>query len=90
MIKTYFDRYTELQKQYKIATSRDTMVRCGKTEDDYDVIIERCGRGYAHVKYRVVKNAPGLSEKDLAIICDGGNLCFGYRTEGNIICIHID
>lgn len=87
-ITTYFDRYKELQQQYKIAHSARDLTSAQFNE--YDVVVERCGSGYAHTKYRVLSNKAGLSTKDLAIICDKGNLCFGYRTEGQIICVYTD
>lgn len=90
MIKTYFDRYKELRAKYKIGTNRLYIKARGESEDDYDVIVEYCGTGYAHKKYRVIKNKPNLSNQDLAIICDDGNLCFGYRMEGGLICVHTD
>lgn len=82
--EVYFERYKELCANFRIARTAVS------NPDDYDVIIQCIGTGYAHKKYRVVKNGPVLSTKDLAIICDGGNLCFGYRTEGNVICVHTD
>ena len=49
--------------------------------DDYDVIIgrEAC---YHHGEYIVYKNVPQLTIDELALLCDGGNLCFGYNYEG--------
>lgn len=46
--------------------------------------------GYAHKKYKVVDNPENLSYKELALIADRGNLCFGYRVEGDRIVIHTD
>lgn len=48
------------------------------------------GHGYAHAKYEVLENPNNLSKLELALICDDGNLCFGYRTEGDLIVIHTD
>ena len=50
--------------------------------NDYDIIIGR-KPGYHHSNYKVIKNEPKLSNEELALICDSGNLCFGYRYEGN-------
>lgn len=86
--QTYYDRYKELKETYKIAYSAR-----GLSNDEFaahDIVVEHIGFGYAHSKYRVMLNKPNLSTKDLAIICDKGNLCFGYRVEGNIICVHTD
>jgi hypothetical protein len=46
--------------------------------------------GYAHTVYKVLSNPHKLSTLELALICDGGNLCFGYRMEGSNIVIHTD
>lgn len=102
-IQTYYDRYKELQEKYKIARSTYGMIPVEVQADrekaaealkqslaQYDIVVECIGTGYAHKKYRVVKNGPDISTKDLAIICDSGNLCFGYRTEGSIICVYTD
>lgn len=47
-------------------------------------------RGYGHTKYKILSNPHGFSNSELALICDGGNLCFGYRTEYGLIVIHTD
>lgn len=46
--------------------------------------------GYGHNKYRILSNPHNFSELELALICDGGNLCFGYRKEYGTIVIHTD
>lgn len=103
--ETYFGRYKELNETYKIARGRYCLLTKEEREglsllevreaedkamDQYDVVIEPAGSGYAHTKYRVLRNKPGLSMRDLAIICDKGNLCFGYRVDNGIICVHTD
>lgn len=52
--------------------------------------VEYAGSGYAHMKYRVVENPHSLSNTQLALIADEGNLCFGFRMEGDLIVIHTD
>lgn len=52
--------------------------------------VERVATGYGHTKYRVVDNPENLNETELALICDSGNLCFGYRIEGDLIVISTD
>lgn len=86
--EVHYDRYNELKSTYKIAYTARNMTT--EQFNAYDVVVERCGTGYAHSKYRVLRNEPGLSTKDLAIICDKGNLCFGYRVESQIICVYTD
>lgn len=105
LYKSYHERYKELRMAHNITKNvmgsipYDEKTRMSTNElavakqrlmEKYDVVIEYAGTGYAHTKYRVLKNEPGLSTLDLAIICDDGNLCFGYRTEGSIICVHTD
>lgn len=58
--------------------------------EDFDVIIKSAGSGYGCKHYDIIKNAPNLSNDELALICDGGNLCFGYRGGGSRITIHTD
>lgn len=56
---------------------------------DYDIVIGRKAC-YHHGEYRVYKNAPSLSMLELALICDNGNLCFGYGIRGDIISVSED
>lgn len=86
-IKGNYAAYKQLIKDYKVCRHFDPKT---DSEDNYDVIIIPAGVGYAHAKYRVIKNAPNLSQRALALIADRGNLCFGYRVEGNYIVVHTD
>lgn len=78
-----YSRYKELIDTYRVGKGQED-------NDDFDVIIAYAGSGYAHTKYRVIKNKPGLSTRDLALLADSGNLCFGYRTENGLIIVHTD
>ncbi len=40
--------------------------------------------------HRVYKNGPGLSVTELALLCDEGNLCIGYRMQGSLIRVSED
>ena len=86
--ETHYDRYNKLNELYKIGYS-DAVLYCVGAES-YDVVVVKVGFGYAHTKYRVLVNKPNLSNEDLAIICDRGNLCFGYRANGSIISVYTD
>lgn len=46
--------------------------------------------GYGHNVYKILNNPHNFSNLQLALICDSGNLCFGYRLEGSNIAIHTD
>ena len=50
--------------------------------DDYDIVLDRTP-GYNHSTYSVIKNNTELSQLELALICDDGNLCFGYTMQGS-------
>lgn len=52
--------------------------------------LQYTGSGYAHKNYRVVSNPENLSNEELALIADRGNLCFGFRARGDKIVIHTD
>jgi len=62
------------------------------TEDDLKefTCYECIGHGYANTKYKILSNPHNFSTPQLALICDSGNLCFGYRTEGSNIVIYTD
>ena len=87
--------YKELKEKYKISTSEtyynaETKTREPINADDFDIIVTCEGSGYAHKLYKVVKNEPKLSTAELALICDGGNLCFGYDMRDGLIAVHTD
>jgi hypothetical protein len=103
--ETYYDRYKGLCETYKIRRGTYGLISKEDTEGktlkeveamlneaikQYDVVVERCGSVYAGAKYKVLRNEPKLSNRDLAIICDDGSLCFGYRTEGGYIVVYTD
>lgn len=82
--KINYEIFKELKQKYKIYrndTQIDLVDGVDLNFDDYDVIIGRkpC---YCHGKYKIYKNTPELSNDELALLCDGGNLCFGYTYEG--------
>lgn len=52
--------------------------------------VEWVGSGYGHKKYKGISNPHNLSYDELALICDRGNLCFGYRLKGSLIVIYTD
>ena len=94
--KMNYEIYLDLMDKYKV-WSGGIKKYIGKgnyesiDQDKYDVIYECTGTGYGHKNYKIYKNAPHLSTDELALICDGGNLCFGYRAENNNrIVVHTD
>lgn len=87
--------YNELKDKYKIAhgmtmynfkTNRNEEINL----DKYDIVIQCTRHDYGRNIFRIIKNEPNLSTDELALICDGGNLCFGYMPESNYIHIFTD
>lgn len=68
--------YNELCEKYKISRYLVDSI------DDYDIVLRRTP-GYNHSTYEVIKNTTDLSQDELALICDNGNLCFGYTMQGS-------
>ena len=66
--------YKELKAKYKI------LVRNGNLEEieQYD-FVARSKPGYHHTEYTILKKPEGMTKDEAALICDGGNLCFGYK-----------
>lgn len=77
--------YGELKEKWRIIDSKESynpVTKCHEpiNFDDYDLVYVRKA-GYAHGEYTILKNATDLSDNELALIFDGGNLCFGYTKE---------
>lgn len=75
--------YNELKGKYRISRYKVDNL------DDYDIVLD-CTPGNYHSIYKVIKNNTHLSDLELALICDGGSLCFGYSRHGNEFCINED
>ena len=54
------------------------------------VVFSDLGFGYANHRYRVHSNPYNLSDDEIALVLDRGNLCFGYRRNGDVFTIYID
>ena len=65
--------YKELIKKYKVYQGITKDINF----DDYDLVYE-WEAGYNHAEYSIKKNKTNLTSDELALIFDGGNLCFGY------------
>lgn len=62
----------------------------GKEPIGGKVVVHDLGPGYTVHRYRIVSNPIGLDSEHIAYFCDGGNLCFGYRTCGSLIEVYTD
>ena len=78
--------YNELYPMFKYAKNNDY------SNEDLSkyVIFSDLGYGYANHSYRIYSNPYNLSDDEIALVLDGGNLCFGYRRNGDIFTIYID
>lgn len=64
--------YKEICNKYRISRSS---YECNF--DDYDLVFDRIP-GYNHSEYYIKKNDTDLTQDNIALVCDEGNLCFGY------------
>ena len=78
--------YNELYPMFKYAKNN------GYSNEDLSkyVVFSDLGYGYANHRYRVHSNPYNLSDDEIALVLDGGNLCFGYRRNGDIFTIYTD
>jgi len=87
-----YETHKALKEKYRVFRHDLKMILIDGEDcnfSDYDVVIGRKA-GYAHALYRIYKNAPNLSTLELALLCDSGNLCFGYMMEGSDIRVSED
>ena len=78
--------YNELYPLFKYAKNNDY------SNEDLSkyVVFSGLGYGYANHSYRIHSNPYNLSDDEIALVLDRGNLCFGYRRNGDIFTIYID
>lgn len=79
--------YQELTSKYKITSesqfwNKDKKQWEEKDLSDYDLVYSRTP-AYNHSEYRIIKNTTDLSQDEIALILDEGNLCFGYMMSGS-------
>lgn len=83
--------YKELKEKYKILKVSDVDHRLPTNEEleQNDIVISRKAC-YAHGEYKIYKCPDEITLDELALICDGGNLCFGYRGDKNFLSVSED
>lgn len=84
-----YEIYKELKSKYKIKCKYFNE-SLEKLTDDYDIIYECSSHSYGCTSYVVLKNGPNLSNDELALIVDEGNLCFGYDLIKGRTSLYID
>lgn len=66
------------------------LCKFGDKPDGTHTIIEHAGVTYGSSRYRIIDNAAGLTNAEIAVFCDGGNLCFGYSAALDFIDVFTD
>lgn len=74
-------RYEEIKSKWNILCRGYAGIREAEDLTIYDLIIVRKPE-YHHSICKVIENKTDLTQDEIALVCDGGNLCFGYRMQG--------
>lgn len=81
----------ELEVKYKILKVSDIDHKePSKEELEQNDIVYSRKACYGHGEYRIYKCPESVSLDELALICDDGNLCFGYRGDKKFISVSED
>ena len=78
--------YNELYPMFKYAKNND----CSNEDLSKYVVFSDLGYGYANHSYRIHSNPYNLADDEIALVLGSGNLCFGYRRNGDVFTIYID
>lgn len=89
--KINYEIYEELKRKYKILKVSDIDHKIPTKEEleQNDIVYSRKAC-YAHGEYRIYKCPDEVTLNELALICDGGNLCFGYGGNKKFLSISED
>lgn len=89
--KINYEIYEELKRKYKILKVSDIDHKIPTKEEleQNDIVYSRKAC-YAHGEYRIYKCPDEVTLNELALICDGGNLCFGYSGNKKFLSISED
>lgn len=83
--------YEELKQKYKILKISDIDHKSPTEEQlkENDIVYSRKAC-YAHGEYKIYKYPEEVQLNELALICDEGNLCFGYSGSRNKLTVFED
>lgn len=83
--------YKELKEKYRILKVSDINHKEPTKEEleQNDIVYSRKAC-YAHGEYKIYKYPNEVTLDELALICDGGNLCFGYSGNKNFLSVSED
>lgn len=84
MAKINREIYAELYPKVKMCHIDWFTKKPNYTEEDLQTYccVKYVESGYGTQTYQVLSNPYGFTDEELALISDGGNLCFGYRKYG--------
>ena len=81
--------YDELKEICMFATEG-----CTPTQQELDTkcVVKPIGISYGCANYRILSSPPHLhlTKEEIALFCDGGNLCFGFGSCGHCISVYTD
>lgn len=91
MMKINRQIYEELKEKYRILKVSDIDHKAPTSEEleQNDIVYSRKAC-YAHGEYRIYKCPEEVELCELALICDDGNLCFGYSGSKNYLSVFED
>lgn len=83
--------YEELKEKYRILKVSDIDHKAPTSEEleQNDIVYSRKAC-YAHGEYRIYKCPDEITLDEVALICDDGNLCFGYRGNKEFLSVSED
>lgn len=83
--------FQELRNKYKICKISDVSHKEPTKEqlEENDIVYSRSAE-YLQGDYRIYKCPDEISTIQMALICDEGNLCFGYRGDKKHIIVYED
>lgn len=93
MIKTWYEEYEKIKDKAIVVYGYEWESMADEQKEKIlaeKTVIMSGDSGYACQHYQIIGNANNLSNHECAIIADGGNLCFGYRMEGQEIIVYTD
>ena len=91
MMKINRQIYEELEERYKILKVSDIDHKAPTSEELEQNDIDYSRKAfYEHGEYRIYKCPDEVTLDELALICDGGNLCFGYRGDKKFLSVSED
>lgn len=93
MIKTWHEEYEKIKDKAIVVFGYEWESMADEQKEKIlaeKTVIMSGDSGYACKYYEIIGNVNNLSDHDCAIIADGGNLCFGYRMEGQRIVVYTD